>query len=388
MLEDFLSPIDLEDIVDGLQFNPNQWGSKLRIHQEDDMPDLMGMQIALIGVEEDRNRDDASIGCQAAPNAVRRQLYQLYNWEKNFKIVDLGNIRSGKTRKDTCFAVRRLVRYLLDDNIIPVLIGGTHDISYGQFLGHGGTDNMVNVVVFDEKIDLFSTEDDLDPESFLYRMLMKKSFLFNFAHVGYQRYLVDPMMLDTLEKLHFECYSLGEIRNNMEEVEPIIRNAHMISFDISAIRYAEAPGTDYATPNGFRGEEACRVARYAGLSDHVSSFGVYQYNPQFDHRNQTAKLLAQMIWYFADGFYSRKYDHPELDERDCLKYIVNFSDNDHEIQFLKSRKSDRWWMNIPVMHKGNLRGHQLIPCSYADYELACRDEIPDRWMKSYLRLAD
>ncbi len=390
MLEDFLSPIDLYKISNNESYKNTQWGSLISIYQkEGELPELEDKQIAIIGVQEDRSRMDEHPGCKAAPDIVRRELYQLYNWEKQFGLVDLGNIKSGQTQKDTYFAVQMVVKTLLQAGIVPLIIGGTHDVSYGQFLGHEDEEKMVNVAVFDEKIDLFSRDlEVIDEASFLYRLLSKESFLFNFSHIGYQRYLVDPAMLDTLEKLHFECYSLGQIRENIREVEPVIRNAHMVSFDVSAIRFSEAPGTDHPSPHGFHGEEACRIARYAGMSDHVSSFGIYQYNPQNDIKQQTAKLLAQVLWYFVDGFYSRKFDHPEHEnESDFMKYMVHLSDNDYVIHFIKSKKSDRWWMRVPVTQKGEESRYHLIPCSYNDYEMALKDELPDRWLKSYLRLS-
>jgi hypothetical protein len=30
----------------------------------------------------------------------------------------------------------------------------------------------------------------------------------------------------------------------------------------------------------------------------------------------------------------------------------------------------------------------MVPCTYQDYEMACREEIPDRWMKVYNKLMD
>jgi len=44
--------------------------------------------------------------------------------------------------------------------------------------------------------------------------------------------------------------------------------------------------------------EAAGSFRYAGMSDKLSSFGIYEINPLFDNHDQTSHLAAQMIWYF------------------------------------------------------------------------------------------
>lgn len=390
MLEDFLSPIDIGGILQANQFAKNQWGNCLEKHIID-LPDFSQIDLAIVGVEEDR-RNSGKSGCKEAANAVRQELYQLYKWQKRFRVADLGNIKTGRTQHDTYIGVGKVVELLRAEGVVPIVIGGTHDVTYGQFLGYGSeTNNFVNIAVFDQEIDLFSAQRHaMGPYSFLYKILTQQPNLFNFTVVGFQHFLVDPNIVHTLEDLHFECHSLGHIRDNIEEVEPIVRNADIVSFDVSAIRQSDAPAVDKLSINGFYGEEACQIARYAGLSDHVSSFGLYQFNPLLDQNRQTAKLLAQMIWYFVDGYYGRKNDHPGLSSKGFLQYIVNFKENEHEIVFIKSKRSDRWWMRVPVLkfrNKAQTDRYELVPCSYSDYELACKEEIPDRWMRAYLRLS-
>ena len=191
-----------------------------------------------------------------------------------------------------------------------------------------------------------------------------------------------------MNKMYFDVFRLGEVRADMEEVEPIVRNADMISFDISAIRQSDAPGNKNVSPNGFYGEEACRITRYAGISDKTSSIGFYEVNPTVDERGQTAHLTAQMIWYFIDGFYSRKNDFPMKDKSNYIKYLVNLRKEDKEIVFYKSKKSDRWWMEVPCpTHMSQYERHHLVPCSYADYQTACNEEMPDRWWQAYQKFS-
>ena len=191
-----------------------------------------------------------------------------------------------------------------------------------------------------------------------------------------------------MKNLYFDVYRLGAVRENLEEVEPLVRNADMISVDVSAVRQSDAPGNGNASPNGFYGEEICKIIRYAGLSDKLSSIGFYEVNPRLDVNNQTAHLVAQMMWHFVDGYYNRKHDHPYKDKKDYVKYTVSIKDHKDQLIFYKSKKSDRWWMDVPVKnnYKNIYEKHHLVPCSYSDYETACKDDVPDRWWQAYQKL--
>jgi hypothetical protein len=190
-----------------------------------------------------------------------------------------------------------------------------------------------------------------------------------------------------MDKLYFDVHRLGDFRNNISIAEPIIRNANMLSFDISAIRSADAEGNANASPNGFYGEDACQIARYAGMNDKLSSIGFYEYNPEYDPRGQTAMLLSQMVWYFIDGFYNRKKELPMLPKSQYITYRTSLKDGTHELVFVKSKKTDRWWMQVPYPTGGSKNErHHLVPCRYEDYQLANSGEMPDLWLRTYQKL--
>ena len=388
MIYDFLSPVNRDIILDGADLHPAQLGSYVFISNGSNDIDLSEFDIAIIGVPDDR-ASVGNTGSAKAPDLIRKQFYKLFMppIEKEFKVIDLGNITIGETSRDTYFAIAQIVIELLMQKVIPVIIGGSHDLTMGQYLGYKNLQTLINVVLVDEKIDMFEpTQPQTDSTSFVMNMLTHTpNFLFNYSHLGYQTYLNDAKMVATLESLNFDCQRLGLIRANLEEVEPVLRDADMLSIDISAIRQADAPAHAQASPNGFTGEELCQIARYAGLSDKLTSIGIYETNPGYDNNHQTTQLTAQMIWYFIEGFYNRVGDYP-IDIDNHLKFTVHLSDADHDLIFWKSRKTERWWMELPFGDKQKFARHQLMPCSFRDYEAACNQELPDRWMRAYTKL--
>jgi formiminoglutamase len=389
-LSDFFTPVNLSKIVPAKGYNTSHLGSKVALFSET-FPDLDEADIALIGVLDDRNAVNNS-GCGLGPDYVREKLYQLNEGNYNTRIADLGNIRCGETVTDTYIAVKTVVNELIKKNIIPVIIGGGHDITYAHYMAYETLDQKVDLVVIDSHLDLDNDEDaasvETTSESYLYKIFLHEpNYLFNYSNLGYQVYFVSQDSLRVMEKLYFDAHRLGEVAGNIAVAEPVIRNANMISFDIGAVRSADAAGNANATPNGFTGGEACQLARYAGFNDKLSSIGFYEFNPACDNNGQTAMLIAQMVWYFADGFYNRKRDFPLTPKTQFIIYKTSLKHDEHELVFVKSKKSDRWWMQVPYPTAGspNERFH-LVPCRYEDYKTAVSGEMPDLWWRTYQKL--
>jgi len=387
---DFLDPIGpLEFPLSGESGNQSRFGNRIGIYTEaNGFPNLSSCDIVLIGVKDDRNTIDNE-GCGQAPEAIRKYLYKLTTGPNPLRVVDIGNIKTGFSTKDTCFALSSVVAWLISSNIVPVIIGGSQDMTFANYQAYHSLGQIINIVTVDPMFDLGSSDQELNSRSYLSSIILHQpNFLFNYTNLGYQTYFIDQDALKLMQNLFFDTYRLGIVRDNLSEVEPILRNADMISFDISAIRHSDAPGNGNATPHGFYGEEACQITRYAGMSDKLTSIGFYEMNPRYDESGQTAHLVAQMIWYFIDGFYNRAHDFPFTSEENYVKYRVSIHDHKEEIVFYKSKKTDRWWMEIPLPaeQRAKYERHYLIPCSYKDYQTASDNDIPDRWWMAYQKL--
>lgn len=390
-LADFFKPIDLKMIEPRKGFYSSQLGNKIE-HHSVDFPDLeTTFDIAIIGVKDDRNTS-GNQGTSLAADHVREKLYSLNEGGYTTKIADLGNIEPGATVTDTYFALKTIVEELVKKNIVPIIIGGGQDLTYAQYMAYENLEQKIDLVVVDSRFDL---DDDVDGEgiettssSYLNKIFLHEpNYLFNFSNLGYQTYFASQESLSVMDKLYFDAHRVGELAGNITITEPIIRNANMLSFDMGAIRASDAMGNANATPNGFNGQEACQMARYAGMNDKLTSVGFYEFNPAYDSNGLTAMLLAQMIWYFIDGYYNRKRDFPLNPKSHYLIYKTSLKHDDHELVFVKSKKSDRWWMQVPYPTNGsrNERFH-LVPCTYGDYQTAAAGEMPDLWWRTYQKL--
>jgi len=377
---DYLCPVD-DTVLAHLMVQSDQTlGYHIAIHSEQNgIPDLEGVRIAIVGVEEGRRAIDNEDTGQGI-SEIRKQIYQLFPGSWITKIADLGNILQGNTVEDTYFAVSELLSHLLKQNIIPIIIGGGQDLTYANYRAYDSLEQTVNIVSVDNKFDFGSIQDGVTSQSYLSSIVMEKpNNLFNFSNIGYQTFFNPQEEIDLINDLFFDAYRLGEVAHKIELVEPVLRDADIVSIDLSVIRNSEAPANNNATPNGFYGEDICAISRYAGISDKVSSFGIYEFNYKLDNKTQTSQLIAQAIWYFIEGVNCRTNDYPFGTRENYQKFIVPM--DDEVLNFYKSNKSGRWWMEINFENNKYQR-HSLIPCTYQDYLNANEQEIPDRWYKT------
>ena len=390
-LSDFFSPLSISKFTPKAGFYTSQLGLKTTFFI-DKFPELTenAFDIAIIGVQDDRAAVNNG-GCALAPEYFRTQFYSLNEGVYASKIVDLGNIKAGAVISDTYVAVKMVVSELIKLNILPIIIGGGQDLTYAQYLAYETLEQKVDLVVVDSKFDLDEEDEEglaAKSDTYLNKILLHQpNYLFNFSNIGYQTYFINQESLKVMSKLYFDVHRLGEFSDDITLTEPILRNANMISFDIGAIRSSDAGANANASPNGFYGEQACQISRYAGMSDKLTSIGFYEFNPAFDNNGQTAMLLAQMVWYFIDGYYNRKKDFPLMPKSQYLIYRASLTDSNGELFFVKSKKSDRWWMQVPYPSgiSGNERFH-LVPCRYEDYTTAVNGEMPDLWWRTYQKL--
>ncbi|MFK7948544.1 MAG: hypothetical protein AB8G11_13215 [Saprospiraceae bacterium] len=339
----------------------NQVGKSLDFYVTT-FPELEHTKIALIGLDNNFN-------------AVRPFFYSMNQHFKNLQIADLGNLKKA-TQKN----IDTVLKHLLSKGILPIIIGKKFENTFSQYKAYNG---LTNIVIMDERIPFIMDKRRKDTLLIDEILATSEENLFNLSMIGYQSHYVDKRVLSYFDKHHFEYLRLGHIRNNLGETEPVIRDADMVAMNLSVLKKIEVPGCEIASPSGIFTEDACQLAYYAGMSDKLTSFGVFGFDLSKDLNHQTAQVVSQILWYFLYGFYNRKHDYP-ISIGNFTEYIVDFKQHHYQITFWKSNRSDRWWMEVPVKDKRQRR-HRLIPCSYQDYLQACREELPERLLAAYRR---
>jgi len=381
----FLSPVSDLVLAHNALLPAQALGKKLKIHSEQQgIPDLEGVKIAILGILENRNAINY-VGEEFHLDEIRKSFYGLFPGSWNTTVADLGDINKGETVDDTYFALREAITVLVKNNIIPIILGGSQDLTYANYRAYDALIPMVNIVNIDAKFNLGDSTKPIKNNSFVGKIILDQPYnLFNYATVGYQTYFNSQEEIDLMDNLYFESYRLGTVSKDITVVEPVLRDANIVTIDLTSVKGAEVSSGQRFSPNGLDGKEICAIARYAGISNKVSSFGIYEYKPS-KNDDLTAMLVSQMLWYFIEGVNYRVKDDDFSDEKNYQKYITLVESE--ELIFYKSNKTGRWWIEIPFLSEVNnkLKRHTLLPCMHQDYIDACSNKVPDRWYKALQR---
>ena len=388
-LKTYFEPIDTA-VVDyhSVEFRPMLGDTVEAYVPGGGFPDWQSARLVMLGVKEDRASVEGH-GSAPAPDFVRRKLYRLAKPHENLHVVDLGNIATGATVDDTYFAVAEALQQLLEDGRTVVVLGGSDDLVFPVYKAYEVLGRVINIASVDSRFNLEGGERINSANYLQHIILQQPNYLFDYVNLGYQTYFVGQEMVQLMEELKFSTLRLGEMQGNLELAEPLIRYSDVVAVDVSAVRQSDAPGAADPSPHGLYGEQLCQLARYAGMSDKTTCFGMFEMVPARDRDEQTAHMMAHAVWFFIEGFCYRLGDFPSRDPQSYKRFSVQLNDSGMEIVFYKSMKSDRWWMEVPcddVERRERYASHTLIPCSYADYRHAMDNEIPPLWWHYYNRL--
>lgn len=370
MFKELITPAKSLPVVKKFKGDNDRLGTVLKnsVWNESALPD-----VALLGIIDDRL---SSSSFSASPDAIREQLYQLTIFPAPFCMVDLGNVKTGKEVGDTVAAVRLIAEELFALNVPLLVLGGNQGFTTSLLAGIGKSEAVLTIV--DDRIDNNSQNEDTVDDLFLSNLSAET--IVNVMAV--QSFFVSPESKETFsEEFNGSLFTLGELRNGIQEMEPYLRESDLVSFDFGSLKLCEAPGQTRNSPNGLTGEEACQLAWYSGISTNPVWFALFGYTPDKDPDRIGAMMAAQISWYFLNGR-SRKIDEIPQDEAiDFLHYIVPIEGIPEPVTFLKHPVSKRWWMEVPSPDCDlfPLR----IPCSKKDYRQACKNEIPDKWWSSF-----
>lgn len=374
---DFLSPLEINLIIDIKRLSSQHLSSKVVFHTREDFPDISKINIAIIGVPDHRGEGIESKKLDLSQ--IRLEFYRLFpgNWSKT--IADLGDILPGNSTEDTYFVLQKVVSRLMKNKVIPIIIGGSQDLTYALYRGYDDLEQMVNLVSIDSKFDLGKQDGSALVDSYLSKIIIDEpNNLFNYSNIGYQTYYNSQEEIDLIEKMYFDAYRLGEVCNSISISEPVFRDADLVSLDLTCVKSSDSGNFINFQPNGFNGKEICALARYAGISDKVSCLGIFNHQGT----NQETALIVQVIWYFIEGIHYRSNEYPFNSKDNYLKYTV--PNEEEDLVFYKSDKTERWWIEIPFFINSNnkLKKNTLLPCTQEDYLAACNQELPDRWLKA------
>ena len=161
-------------------------------------------------------------------------------------------------------------------------------------------------------------------------------------------------------------------------MEPMLRDCRLLGMNGRSLKASDSMDRSNLNPSGLTIEQACQMMRYTGINEHIESICLYGWDNNYAPKALTTHSIAQLIWYFIEGFKDRKGDYP-VNRKELTAYVVSTKIKDKNLTFFKSKRSGRWWVEVPHKKGKSL----LIPCSIDDYERCALGQITDRIINCY-----
>ncbi|MFY8033744.1 MAG: arginase family protein [Flexibacteraceae bacterium] len=372
-------PLDEDAFEYGYQSNTLFFTSHIYF---DIFPDYAKASVAIIGVP-----DFPALSEGVAPtyiaNDIRKELYKMSFSMKEQSIVDLGNLRPGPTSEDTYRRLTEVVELLSDKGTLSIIIGKSQVYTLGQIKGLSHNSDLLNILIADAVMDMDTSLEATVEQSWLDHTLTHFApKISEVVHLAHQSHLVNPEHTLTFDRLNFNQLRLGEIKSNTIIAEPYLRDAHVLSFDLQSLIGTEFKALKELRPFGLSPMEAVQLCWYAGHSQHLQTAGFYGYE-QANDDGLSASIVATMIWYLIDARNYRIDDASFADSSNFRKFTFSFTDTEH-ITFYRSLKTGRWWFEVLADGMPT----QYIACDLQDYQDASNGDIPTRYMRALLRLAE
>jgi len=378
----FFDPIPDELVPSVMDTKALYWMMDVYLHT---FPKTKGKKFVLIGVpyniEELENPDYSSA------NAVRYELYRLARTALPCDIIDLGNLRIGHNSEETLKRLAEVIDYFSKEQTLVINIGGQQVYTLAQVRGCHYEKEGLRLAIIDAKSDMDEHPFASLNERWLNHLLVHNTESVHEASlVGYQAHLCHPEHIDILKNMAFSMLRLGLIKEDTLNAEPIMRNADILSMDVSSIHAADLPAQSNKKPFGLSATEACQLCWYAGYAPFLNSAGFYGYQANLDSDGYSAQALATIIWYLIEARLYRVDDAIFENTSHYYEFVVRLSE-DQTISFLKSKISSRWWFKA---HNASnpLQRLDVIACNEEIYDAACNGEIPLEYLMALERKSD
>lgn len=283
---------------------PSRWAGTVRTNTPE------GCAVGLLGLADDLGvrLNGGRPGARDGPRAFREALARYgvaepHAWQWPV-VYDAGDVQPAEgVTEAALFETHRRVSAaaaaLLDLGLLPVGIGGGHDLTFAFMRPVVERFSVSTAVYCDAHLDVRPQPGSGMP----FRALVEQC--------GVRRLEAHGLSDFVNSREHVEWFSLhggigaGEPRQAVE----LPREDCVMSIDLDVIDAAFAPGVSAPNPAGWSAREACLYAAAAGRSPRVRAIDIMELNPACDHDQRTARVAARLFLEFLRSL-ARRGDGP------------------------------------------------------------------------------
>jgi formiminoglutamase len=294
------------------KLNNQYWHQEILVSHIEDLKNNNPTDIGIIGYvcDEGVKRNQGRIGAQKGPKSVRNKLGKLPIHYKNKKIVDFGDIICLDDYLEDCQkALSKTVSTLISNKILPIAIGGGHDIAYANFNGikdalKNVSNNKIGIINFDAHFDLRAVETQPNSGTPFHQIITDNNDVAYFA-IGIQQQSNPKELFEIAAQKkvsyisNFDCETFSkDLKSNLNAFIKEIDYVY-ITIDMDGFSSAYAPGVSAPSALGFTPSFVYKVLAFLFQSKKVISCDIAELNPDFDRDDSTASLAARLVDYMV-----------------------------------------------------------------------------------------
>jgi arginase family enzyme len=271
-----------------------------------------GCSIGLLGVPDDTGvgLNNGRRGAAQGPSAFRGALARYGSAEPSGiawpGVFDAGDVEPGDSIEETHDRVTAAAGALLDAGLLPVMIGGGHDLTFPFVRALADrTDEPLHGVYFDAHLDVRAETGSGMP----FRALVERCGVGGLTVHGLDRFANSAEHVRWFEGHGGRGATLPAGGEDFGPDDPWPAGELFVSFDLDVIDQAFAPGVSAMNPSGWDPGTACAWVRAAGRCGRVRCFDIMELSPPHDEYSgeigRTARLAARLFLEFLVGFTER-----------------------------------------------------------------------------------
>ncbi len=268
--------------------------------------------VALLGFACDAGvrRNQGRPGAAEGPFELRRFLSNLPA-RSGQALFDAGTVRvEGDDLEAGQGAYAARVASLLDQGLLPVGLGGGHEIAWGSFMGLArhlealGTAPRIGILNLDAHFDLRSAERGSSGTPFrqIARACQEKAWPFHYAVMGISAFANTEALFQAARDLGAtwrldEAMGFADLPDALAFVmEFLIRVDHLyLTTCLDVLPASDAPGVSAPSARGVALEVLEKILDAACASGKLRLADIAELNPSLDEDHRTARLAARIL---------------------------------------------------------------------------------------------
>lgn len=256
--------------------------------------------------DEGVRRNKGRVGAAKAPDGIRKMLSILPQQDSDVNaLYDYGNVVCvGNNLEDARDEQVQILKNLIAKNTYPLVLGGGHEVAYGNFLALSDKYKKIGIINIDAHFDLRLPHPDTNSGTGFYEMSQfceKNNREFNYMCLGVQKTANTKAIFQRADELKATYVLADQIHEDRRAWSITIDtfldkvDAIYLSLDMDVFDAAYAPGVSAPAANGLNAFQVKGILQHILGSNKVRLMDVAEYNPEYDIDNRTARLAAHMI---------------------------------------------------------------------------------------------